>query len=88
MNCSSANVLCHTSNRLKKPVTPYTPGSFAAWWPVNLPREALMRKGLVNHADHQDEIFVCPHCGLIFLSGRPDQCPVDETSSETFIFIQ
>jgi rubrerythrin len=48
-------------------------------------REALMRKGLANHATEAAEYFVCPHCGLIFHAGRPDQCPVDETPAGQFI---
>jgi rubrerythrin len=51
-------------------------------------REALLRKGLVNHAAQTDDYFVCPHCGLIFHAERPDQCPVDQTPGATFIFIQ
>ena len=47
MNYNSANVLCHTSNRLKKPVTPYSPGSLVLV-ASETPREALMRKGLVT----------------------------------------
>jgi rubrerythrin len=50
-------------------------------------REALLRKGLVSHANESAEYCVCPTCGLIFHAGRPDQCPVDETPGETFITI-
>lgn len=51
-------------------------------------REALIHKGLVHHADVTDDYFVCPECGLIFHAGHPDQCPVDQTPGDTFIYIQ
>jgi len=51
-------------------------------------REALFRKGLVNHAAQADDFFVCPHCGLVFHLEHPDQCPVDQTPGAAFIIIQ
>jgi rubrerythrin len=48
-------------------------------------REALMRKGVVNHARGEDGFYVCPQCGLIFHAERPEQCPVDETPGESFM---
>ena len=51
-------------------------------------REALMRKGVPNHADGTGDFFVCPHCGLIFYLERPEQCPADETPGSKFIAIQ
>ena len=51
-------------------------------------REALMRKGMVNHGSSLEEYFVCPSCGLIFHAGRPDQCPVDETQGSEFICVE
>lgn len=48
-------------------------------------REALMRKGMVNHAGGEDGFYVCPMCGLIFHAERPEQCPVDETPGESFL---
>jgi rubrerythrin len=50
-------------------------------------REALMRKGLVNHAVLSDNYFVCPQCGLIFHFDHPEQCPVDQTPGAAFIVI-
>jgi len=50
-------------------------------------REALLRQGLVHHASMADDYFVCPHCGLIFHAGFPDQCPVDQTPGDKFITI-
>ena len=51
-------------------------------------REALLRRGLVNHAVLADNYFVCPQCGLIFHFDRPEQCPVDQTPGAEFIAIQ
>jgi rubrerythrin len=43
-------------------------------------REALMRKGLVNHAVLSDNYFV-------FHFDHPEQCPVDQTPGAAFIVI-
>ena len=51
-------------------------------------REALFRKGMINHAVLSDDYFVCPNCGLVFHFDRPDQCPVDQTPGAAFIAIQ
>jgi rubrerythrin len=51
-------------------------------------REALLRKGLVNHADLADNYFVCPQCGLVFHFDHPEQCPVDQTPGAAFIAIR
>lgn len=51
-------------------------------------RDALLRAGLLHHADLEGSYFVCPHCGLIFHFDHPDQCPVDETAGTDFIAIQ
>lgn len=51
-------------------------------------RDALLRAGLLHHADLEGNYFVCPKCGLIFHFDHPDQCPVDETPGADFITIQ
>ena len=51
-------------------------------------REALLRKGLVNHAAETGDYYVCPHCGLIYAHGKPDQCLVDQTPGEKLLLIQ
>jgi rubrerythrin len=42
-------------------------------------RAKLYRTGMVAHAQEPDDLYVCPHCGLVFMHGLPEACPVDET---------
>ncbi len=51
-------------------------------------REALFRRGMVEHSVGTDNFFVCPHCGLVFHFDRPDQCPADQTPGAEFIAVQ
>ena len=47
-------------------------------------RSKLILGGLNAHSEENPDFFVCPHCGLIFMMGAPDKCPVDETSGSEF----
>ena len=51
-------------------------------------REALIRKGMVHHADQTGDYYVCPHCGLVYDQECPDQCVVDQTPGADFIIIR
>ncbi len=51
-------------------------------------REALMRKGVVNHSDETCAYHVCPQCGLIYHAGCPPECLVDKTPGKDFIVIE
>jgi rubrerythrin len=42
-------------------------------------RANLYRTGMLAHAQEPGDLYVCPHCGLVFMHGLPDACPVDET---------
>ena len=47
-------------------------------------RSKLILGGLNAHSEENPDFFVCPHCGLIFMLGAPDKCPVDETNGSEF----
>jgi rubrerythrin len=47
----------------------------------------LYRTGMLAHAQEPDDLHVCPHCGLVFMHGLPDACPVDETPAAQFVQI-
>ena len=47
-------------------------------------RSKLILSGMNAHAEENPDFFVCPHCGLIFMLGAPDKCPVDETIGSLF----
>ena len=47
-------------------------------------RSKLILNGMREHAEDTLDIFVCPHCGLVFLGGAPEKCPVDETQGSLF----
>jgi rubrerythrin len=47
-------------------------------------RSKLILSGMDAHAEDNPVFFVCPHCGLVFMLGAPDKCPVDETSGNLF----
>jgi rubrerythrin len=47
-------------------------------------RSKLILGGMNAHAEENPDFFVCPHCGLIFMLGAPDKCPVDETPGSQF----
>jgi rubrerythrin len=47
-------------------------------------RSKLILGGLNAHSEENPDFFVCPHCGLIFMLGAPDKCPVDETIGSEF----
>lgn len=51
-------------------------------------REALLRRGLINHSTEPDAYFVCPTCGLVFHAGKPEKCPVDGTEGERFVEVE
>jgi rubrerythrin len=51
-------------------------------------REALMRKGLPQHANETCDYYVCPHCGLVYDLELPDLCVVDQTPGVEFIVIK
>jgi rubrerythrin len=44
----------------------------------------LILSGMYAHAEDKPDFFVCPHCGLVFIKGAPDKCPVDETLGSLF----
>ena len=50
-------------------------------------RSRLIMSGLNAHAEEDPDFFVCPHCGLVFMLGAPDKCPVDETLGTQFMRI-
>ena len=47
-------------------------------------RSKLILGGMNAHADENPDFFVCPHCGLFYIVGAPDKCPVDETPGSQF----
>ena len=47
-------------------------------------RSKLILGGMNAHAEENPDFFVCPHCGLIFMLGAPEKCPVDETLGSQF----
>jgi rubrerythrin len=47
-------------------------------------REKRFRCGMAHHSKEQHEYYICPHCGLVFLTKAPDQCPVDGTLGSQF----
>ncbi len=47
-------------------------------------RNKLILHGMKGHAEDTLDLFVCPHCGLIFIGGSPEKCPVDETPGSQF----
>jgi rubrerythrin len=47
-------------------------------------RSRLILKGMQEHYEDDQDLFVCPHCGLIFIGGSPEKCPVDETPGSQF----
>lgn len=47
-------------------------------------RGKLILSGMNAHAEDNPDFFVCPHCGLVFMLGAPDKCPVDETLGTLF----
>jgi len=47
-------------------------------------RSTLILSGMNAHAEENPDFFVCPHCGLVFMLGAPDKCPVDETLGSQF----
>ncbi len=47
-------------------------------------RSKLILSGMNAHAKDKPDFFICPHCGLVFMLGAPDQCPVDETQGSLF----
>lgn len=43
-------------------------------------RRRLMLNGLGTHLDEDLDLYVCPHCGLLWITDEPPvTCPVDET---------
>ena len=57
---------------------------FQAFVASETARSKLILTGMTAHAEEDPDYFVCPHCGLIFLLGAPDKCPVDETLGTLF----
>jgi rubrerythrin len=47
-------------------------------------RSKLILGGMNAHAEENPDLFICPHCGLVFLVGAPEACPVDETPGSLF----
>ncbi len=47
-------------------------------------RSRLILNGMQEHARDDLDLFVCPHCGLVFIGGAPEQCPVDEIPGDRF----
>jgi rubrerythrin len=48
-------------------------------------RMERFRSGLGHHANQEEEYFICPHCGLIYIPEPPEVCPIDETPAADFI---
>ncbi len=67
---------------------PYLARLFRAMVACETAREALARHGMVEHAYDDIPYYVCPHCGLIYATERPDQCVVDQTPGERLLLIQ
>jgi len=51
-------------------------------------RRKLMLHGIVEHQDDMLDVYVCPHCGLLFIPEPPEACPVDETPGKDFIRVE
>jgi rubrerythrin len=47
-------------------------------------RSRLILPGLAAHAGDNVDVFVCPHCGLIYMPEPPEKCPVDQTPGAQF----
>ena len=47
-------------------------------------RGKLFRTGMAAHASENHDFYVCPHCGLVFITEAPDRCPVDDTVGTDF----
>jgi rubrerythrin len=47
-------------------------------------RSNLIRTGMTAHAEETPDFFVCPNCGLVFMLGAPEKCPVDQTPGPLF----
>lgn len=49
-------------------------------------RRQLMLNGLGTHLDEDFDLYVCPHCGLLWITDEPPvTCPVDETPGAEFV---
>lgn len=49
-------------------------------------RRRLMLNGLGAHQEEILDLYVCPHCGLLWITDEPpEKCPVDETPGAAFI---
>jgi rubrerythrin len=48
-------------------------------------RTERFRSGMPHHARLEEDYYVCPHCGLIYIPEPPQACPVDETPEANFI---
>ena len=52
-------------------------------------RRQLMTNGFTRHQDEILDLFVCPHCGLLWITDElPETCPVDETPGKDFIRVE
>jgi hypothetical protein len=51
-------------------------------------RDKLMLRGVRQHAEKEEELYVYPQCGLIFDGGEPDTSPVDETPGAKMIHVE
>ena len=51
-------------------------------------RSQLYSKGIAHHAGDAMDLYVCPHCGLVFAGEAPDCCPVDDTAAANFEVIR
>jgi rubrerythrin len=51
-------------------------------------RMERIRGGLDHHAHHEEQYFICPYCGLIYIPEPPEVCPVDETPAANFIKVE
>lgn len=48
-------------------------------------RRRLILNGIIHHQDDLLELYICPHCGLLFAPEPPETCPVDETPGASFV---
>lgn len=47
-------------------------------------RARLLQTGMTTHANEPHDYYVCPHCGLVFVTEAPEKCPVDDTPGIQF----
>jgi rubrerythrin len=52
-------------------------------------RRQLMLNGFTHHQDEVLNLYVCPHCGLLWITDTaPEKCPVDDTPGAAWLRVE